>query len=213
MADVKLDNGPVVTVHCPNSGSMKGCSEPGRTVYLSRSDNPSRRLRYTWEMISMPTSLVGINTSIPNKLVAKSIVCGEIEPLSGYENLYREVHCGSNSRIDLMLERSDGARCFIEIKNCTLVESGCARFPDAVTHRGRKHLLELQQQVNMGNSSAVFFLIQRMDAHMFKPADHIDPDYGRELRRAFKAGVQVLAYDVSITLDHISLRSRLPCRL
>jgi len=213
MADVQLRNGHVVTAHCPNSGSMKGCSEPGRTVWLSRSNNPSRRLRYTWEMIEMPSSLVGVNTLVPNKLVAHSIITGQIPGLTGYESLYREVKCGLNSRLDLLLEKSSGQLCFVEVKNCTLVHDEVAYFPDAVTSRGLKHLVELQQQVRAGNRGVIFFLIQRMDAKALSPADQIDPAYGNELRIAFRNGVEVLAYDVSLDLEKIALNKSLSCML
>jgi len=213
MADVQLRNGHVVTAHCPNSGSMKGCSEPGRTVWLSRSNNPTRRLRYTWEMIETPSSLVGVNTSVPNKLVAHSIITGQIPELKGYESLYREVKCGLNSRLDLLLEKSSGQRCFIEVKNCTLVQDKVAYFPDAVTSRGLKHLVELQQQVKTGNRGVIFFLIQRMDAKLFSPADHIDPAYGKELRAAFRNGVEIVAYDVSLDFVKITLNKSLSCVL
>jgi sugar fermentation stimulation protein A len=212
-ADVKLRNGRVVTALCPNSGSMKSCSEPGRPVYLSRSDNPKRKLKYTWEMIDMPSSLVGINTHVPNRLVKESIVRDEIEELTGFEQVRSEVKYGENSRIDLLLEGPEERRCYIEIKNCTLIESGIACFPDAVTARGLKHLVELQNEVRRGNRSVNFFLIQRMDAVSFRPADHIDPAYGRELRKAVKNGVEILAYDVHIDLDGITLNRRLPCEL
>ena len=212
MADVKLRNGRVVTVFCPNSGSMKGCSEPGRTVYLSRSANPARRLRYTWEMIQMPSSLVGINTLVPNRLVKETILQGVLEPFLGYEKVFSEVPYGRNSRIDLLLEGPDSRRCYIEIKNCTLVEDRVAYFPDAVTSRGLKHLVELQNEVRRGHRAVCFYLIQRMDADHFAPADWIDPAYGKELRTAVRNGVELLAYDVELTLEHIVLNRRVPHR-
>jgi len=213
MADVKLRNGHVVTVFCPNSGSMKGCSEPGRTVYLSRSENTARRLRYTWEMIEMPSSLVGVNTIVPNRLVKESILQGSLEPFTGYERVRSEVPYGQNSRIDLLLEGPGSRRCFIEIKNCTLVENGVAYFPDAVTSRGLKHLVEQQNEVNRGHRAVIFYLIQRMDADFFEPADCIDPAYGKELRTAVRNGVELFAYDVKLTLESISLDRRVPHRL
>lgn len=161
----------------------------------------------------MPSSLVGVNTSVPNKLVAHSIITGQILELSGYERLYREVKSGLNSRLDLVLEKSFWERCFIEVKNCTLVQGEVAYFPDAVTSRGLKHLVELQGQVRDGNRGVIFFLIQRMDAKAFSPADQIDPAYGRELRTAFRNGVEILAYDVTVDLEKISLHNSLPCLL
>ncbi|MGB6064919.1 MAG: DNA/RNA nuclease SfsA [Desulfomonilaceae bacterium] len=213
LADIRLGNGQVVTAHCPNSGSMMGCSEPSRPVYISRSNNPKRRLAYTWEMIEMPSSLVGVNTLVPNRLVKQAIIEGRIEALTGYERVTSEVKCSPHSRLDLALDGSDGKRCFVEVKNCTLVENGVAYFPDAVTARGLKHLKELEEQVRLGNRGVIFFLIQRMDSTAFCPADHIDPAYGRELRSVISNGVEALAYDVHITLERITVNRHIPYEL
>jgi sugar fermentation stimulation protein A len=210
LADVKLADGSVVTAHCPNSGSMKACCEPGRPVYVSMSDNPKRKLKYTWELIRMPKSLVGVNTLVPNRLVHHEIRTGRIHQLSGYDAIRREVKVGNKSRIDLMLKNKDGKRCFVEIKNCTLVEENAAAFPDAVTERGLKHLLELRTRVRKGDRCVMFYLIQRMDAASFTPADHIDPAYGKTLRRVVEDGVEILAYDVKIDLKCIRIRNRIP---
>ncbi|MBW2116375.1 MAG: DNA/RNA nuclease SfsA [Deltaproteobacteria bacterium] len=212
MADVKLRNGHVVTAHCPNSGSMMECSEPGSKVYLSRHNNPKRKLKYTWEMIEMPSSLVGVNTMVPNRLVRASILAGKIPGLSGFGHVRPEVKYGENSRIDLLLEKGD-ERCFVEIKNCTLVTDSVACFPDAVTSRGLKHLKELQNQVRSGDRSVMFYLIQRMDAKLFRPADHIDPAYGKELRKAFKNGVEIMVYDVMLDSKGIRLNNAMPFEL
>ena len=212
MADVKLRNGHVITAHCPNSGSMLECSEPGRTVYLSRHNNPNRRLKYTWEIIDMRTSLVGVNTLVPNRLVKSSITAGKIQGLLGFERVRSEVKYGSNSRIDVLLENGE-SRCFVEVKNCTLVTDGVACFPDAVTSRGLKHLKELQQQVRLGDRSVMFFLVQRMDAKVFKPADDIDPAYGKELRKAVRNGVEIMVYDVCLDLKGIRLNCPLPYKI
>lgn len=213
MADVKLETGEVVTAHCPNSGSMRACSEPGRPVYLSYHDRPARKLKYTWEIIDMPTSLVGVNTQVPNRLVAESIAAGMITDLDGYDSISREVKTANRSRLDILLSRGDTDRCYVEVKNCTLVEDGVAYFPDAVTARGLKHLSELCALVSSGNRCAMFYLVQRMDAEIFQPADHIDPEYGRELRRVEALGVEIMVYDVHIDLKTISVNRRLPHKL
>lgn len=210
MADVKLKDGTIVTAHCPNSGSMKACCEPGRVVFLSISDNPKRKLKYTWELIRMPTSLVGVNTLVPNRLVYHTIRTGRIPQFYEYDTVVREVKVGTNSRIDLMLEKKDGKRCLVEVKNCTLVEEKIAAFPDAVTERGLKHLLELRKRVRKGDRCVMFYLIQRMDAEEFTPADRIDPAYGKTLRRVVEDGVEMLAYDVKIDLERIRIRNRIP---
>jgi sugar fermentation stimulation protein A len=213
LADVKLHDGRIVTAHCPNTGSMKGCSEPGRPVYLSFHDNPKRKLRYTWELIDMPDSLVGINTLIPNRLVFESIKAGVVPELSGYDHVEREVKTSEHTRIDLALTNANRQRCYVEIKNCTLVDDGVAFFPDAVTSRGLKHISELRSLVDSGCRCVMFYFIQRMDALVFRPADHIDPEYGRGLRDAGGHGVEIMAYDVAIDLAGIKLNRRLPYEL
>jgi len=210
LADVRLNNGDLVTAHCANSGTMKECSEPGRPVYLSFHDNPKRKLKYTWEMIKMPTSLVGVNTMVPNRLVKKSIEEGLVEQLKGYENVKAEVKVSDRSRLDLLLTKGEEEKCFVEIKNCTLVQDEHAYFPDAVTTRGRKHLVELQKLVKEGNRGIIFFLVQRMDAKAFSSADHIDPEYGKELRKAQNNGVEIIVYDVVIDLKRIVLGKKIP---
>jgi len=157
----------------------------------------------------MPTSLVGVNTMVPNRLVKAAILAGRIDRLTGYERVRSEVAYGTNSRIDLLLENGS-LRCFVEVKNCTLVTDGGASFPDAITTRGLKHLKELQAQVRSGDRSVMFYLIQRMDAGLFRPADHIDPAYGKELRRAIRNGVEVMAYDVAIDLKGIEINRKIP---
>jgi len=213
LADVRLETGESVTAHCPNTGSMKGCSEPGRMVYLSSHDNPKRKYKYTWELIAMPTSLVGVNTLVPNRLVFKSIDQKLIPELSEYNRIRREVKIGEHSRIDLMLTDGGPKCCYVEIKNCTLVSEGIARFPDAVTSRGLKHIIELENLAEAGHRCMMFYFIQRMDAQVFRPADHIDPEYGRALRLAVERGIEVLAYDVRIDLQGIELNKKIPCEL
>ena len=213
LADVRLKNGELVTAHCPNTGSMQGCSQPGRMVYLSVHNNPKRKYKHTWELIDMPASLVGVNTQVPNRLVFESIKTGQIPELSGYETIEREVRIGKHSRIDLMLTDSKDRRCYIEIKNCTLVTDGIAQFPDAVTTRGLKHIRELAKLNTAGFRTVMLYFIQRMDARVFRPADHIDADYGRELRRAVKKGLEIFAYDVLIDFDRIRIHHKIPCEL
>ena len=210
LADIQLADGSVVTAHCPNSGSIKECAEPGRKVYISYHDNPKRKLKYTWEMIDMPPSLTGVNTSIPNRLVFQSIKEERIDGLNGYDTIKSEASVESGSRLDLLLTNSKDEQCFIEVKNCTLVTDGEAYFPDAVTARGLKHLEVLEKLVSNGARCVMFYLIQRMDANVFKPADHIDPAYGQALRKAIKKGVEMMVYDVCIDLEKIKLGKPIP---
>ncbi len=161
----------------------------------------------------MPTSLVCVNTLLTNKLVRQAAMSGFIEALAGYDRVRAEVKCGEDSRLDLVLERSDTDRCFVEIKSCTLVKNGIASFPDAVTSRGLKHLKELQRQVNLGNRAVIFFLVQRTDSKVFRPADEIDAAYGSELRSAVKNGVEIHCYDVSLSLKRIAVKKTIPYEL
>ncbi len=210
LADVELDDGKQVTAHCPNSGTMIACCDPGRPVYLSYHDNPKRKLKYTWEMIKMPSSLVGVNTMVPNKLVKTSIEQELVNGLDGYDEVKAEVKVGDHSRLDLCLVKGKKEKCYVEIKNCTLVENQIASFPDAVTSRGLKHLVELQNLIKKGHRCVMFYLIQRMDAVSFQPADQIDPAYGKELRKAVQNGVEVYVYDTVIDLKQIVLNKKIP---
>ena len=213
LADIRLDNGDIITAHCPNSGSMKGCNVPGNPVLVSFQNSPSRKLKYTWELIQVNQKWVGINTGHPNKLVAEAISEGKISELLGYPIIKSEVKVGKNSRIDLMLE-NDREQCYVEIKNVTLLDGRVARFPDAVTERGQKHLRELMNLHDDGKRAVIFFVIQREDAASFAPADGIDPVYGELLRTGAGRGkIEVLAYQCRLTPQEITLSRKLPVEL
>lgn len=210
LADVELADGSIVTAHCPNSGRMTACSEPGRPVYLSVSNNPKRRLPYSWEIILMPQSPVGVNTLLPNRLVARGIKDGVIPGFSGYDTIRPEPRMEDGSRLDLLLAGPGRPDCCVEIKNSTLVEDGKALFPDAPTTRGAKHMRLLADLAGKRYRAVIFILIQRQDAQTFSPADSIDPAWGAEVRRAVSAGVELLAWDVRITTERISLNRPVP---
>lgn len=209
LADVELEDGTTVTVHCPNSGSMKGCAVPGSRVFLSTSTNPGRTYPFTWELVESDGFWAGINTALPNRLTRAAIEDGTVAELQGYQTIRPEVPYGEHSRIDLLLEGTPG-RCFVEVKNVTLVEGGRALFPDAVTTRGQKHLNELMRVVAEGDRGVIFFTVQRGDGHSVSPADLIDPEYGRLLRLAVESGVEALAYRALVTPQEIRLTERLP---
>ena len=210
LADVRLDSGETVTAHCPNSGRMIGCAEPGRPVYLSFHESPKRKLRYTWELIDMPPSLVGVNTLVPNRLLALAAANGMVPEFQGGVTVQTEVVVAPHTRLDLCLTDTQGRQTFVEVKNCTLVEEGRALFPDAVTVRGRKHLESLVELRRQGHRAVILYLVQRMDAECFSPADRIDPDYGRTLRQVLDKGVKALVYDAAIDLEGITLNRGLP---
>lgn len=208
LADVQLEDGKKITVLCPNTGSMKNCSEPGRPVRLSYHPDGGRKYSYTWEMIQMADSWVGVNTAIPNALVSMAVKYGMIPELMGFPNARREFSVGL-SRLDFLLEGPAG-KCFMEVKSVSLVENGMACFPDAVTERGLKHLEELMKIQKQGDRAVMLFLVQRSDGKIFKPADHIDPEYGQALRRAANAGVEVLVYRADVSPERIRWGELIP---
>jgi len=212
LADVRLPNGEIVTAHCTNTGSMLGCKDPGSVVYLSLSPNKARKLAYTWEMIQIKRTWIGINTMLPNHLVAEAIEAGAIPELHGYEVIRREVKVSAHSRLDLCLGGSNGC-CYVEVKNVTVSFNGAAAFPDAVSERATKHLKELIRLKRKGHRAAIVFVVQRGDCDHFRPADEIDPEYGRWLRRAVKAGVEALPYLAKVTPKGIVLTERIETRL
>lgn len=212
LADVALPDGRIVTAHSSNTGSMTGCSEPGSTVWLRDSGSPTRKYPLTWELVEAePGILVGINTHRANGLVREAIEHGTIEALGGYSTIRSEVRYGNeNSRIDLLLEANEKPNCWVEVKSVTLVENGIAYFPDAVSTRGAKHLRELAQMAARGDRAVIFFCVQRADAEALRPADHIDPLYGRMLREALKAGVEAIAYRAAVSPEEIRLSDQIP---
>ena len=212
LADVRLDDGTLVTAHCTNTGSMLGCKEPGSRVYLSDQSGRGRKLDYTWELIRVGRTLVGINTLAANRLAREGIETGVIRELQSYEGLRAEVPTRPGSRLDFLLERP-AEQCYVEVKNVTLVVDRVATFPDAVSERGTKHLKELMRLRRRGNRAVLLFVIQRAGCPSFRPADEIDPVYGRWLRRAVKAGVEVYPYGTRVTTRAISLKDPVPLHL
>ena len=208
LTDVELEDGTIVVAHCANSGSMESVKEPGSEVWLSPARNPDRKLRYTWELIRVGRSLVGINTGLPNYIVSEAIEKGRVPELAGYDSLRREVKYGKNSRIDILLEDDAKGLCYVEVKNTTMrrdLQGGPVEFPDAVTSRGTKHLIELSDMVRDGHRAVMFYLVQREDADSFVVADDIDPTYAKGLEAAMKAGVEVVCYACRLTPKSIDV--------
>ena len=211
LADVKLDDGSVVTAHCTNSGSMKSCLEDNARVYLTPVNDPKRKTKFTWEMIEINNQWVGINTGNPNLIAYESIKEGLIPELSGYDSVKREVKFG-NSRFDVMAENSKEV-CFVEVKNVTYKVGHRALFPDAVTTRGRKHLNTLVEVKESGRRAVMLYIIQRQDVNIFGPAEEIDPEYAKALRNAMNKGVEALAYQVIVSPEEITLGKKLPLEI
>lgn len=214
LADVELDSGELITAACPNTGSMLGCNMPGSRVWLSSSDSLTRKYRHTWELVEThPGVIIGINTNLPNRLVVEAIETKVIKELSGYREIKTEVRYGhENSRIDILLDgHGKKPPCYVEVKNVTAaVENGIALFPDAVSERGSKHLRELMAMVAEGFRAVLVFCVQRGDAQEVRPADGIDPVYGKTLRQALMSGVEVLAYRAAVSPQEIVLADKIP---
>jgi sugar fermentation stimulation protein A len=212
LADVELESGEIVTAHCPNTGSMRNCCDPGSRVWLLDSDNPKRKLRYTWELVEVEGQyLACINTNRANHLVKEAILDCRIPELAGYDELLTERPYGAeNSRIDLLLKREGTADCYVEVKNVTLLtEGGVGFFPDAVTARGQKHLRELISVVEEGNRAVLLFNVAHTGIQRIAPAWDIDFKYSSILQQAIELGVEVLAYRAAISPESITVYERI----
>ena len=218
MVDVTLADGRELTLHCPNTGSMKNCQPPGALVLYSDSGNPSRKYRHTLEAVQVAHGhWAGVNTTRTNALVAEAIAGRRIPGLKRFQALRREVRF-ADSRFDLVLDQADGHRTFIEVKNVTLGPSadepdhGVIAFPDAVTERGQKHLRTLMDVVRQGQRAVLFFCVQHSGARAARPADEVDPEYGRLLREAVAAGVQVMAWKTVMSAREFVLDRAIPVK-
>ena len=211
LADVELDDGSLVTAHTPNTGSMQQCALPGQQVLLSRSDNPKRKLAWSWELVLVNGHWVDINTHRANRVVEEALRTNLVPTLQNYT--VRPEFPFADSRIDFMLE-GQAEKVLVEVKNVTLCcQPGVACFPDAVTVRGQKHLRDLMLAKEQGWRAVIFFLVQRGDAQAFSPADEIDAEYGRLLREAAACGVEVLAFRTLVSPQAIRVDKPLPLKL
>ncbi len=211
LADIVTDKGEPLTLHCPNTGSMKNCCTPGHRVWYSDSGNPKRKYPYTWELVEVEAgAIAGINTHRANALVKEALESHAIPGLSNYSNIQTEVRYGAEkSRIDFLLSNGD-EQCFMEVKSVTLGEGPIGYFPDAVTTRGQKHLRELMSMVAAGHKAVLFFCVQHTGVEQVQPADQIDPEYGRLLREAVAAGVQVMAWQWQLDAGFATIKRPLP---
>jgi sugar fermentation stimulation protein A len=215
MADVKLPNGEIITVHCPNSGSMKTLLTPNVPCAIHDSQNPKRKLRYTLTLLGLSKNHWAlVDTQRPNAMVEEAINNGTISELSGYETLRREVKYGKeNSRIDILLESPNREPCYVEVKNNTMLSEHHKErsdFPDAVTTRGAKHLRELMEMKEAGYRAVLIFTVNRSDVISCGIASYIDPTYGQLLQDAMDKGVEVLAYRSQLGMTEIKLDRSLP---
>lgn len=210
LADVRFDDGEEVTAHIANPGAMTGLAEPGLEVWLSPARNPARKLKWSWELARIDERLVGVNTAWPNAIVTEAIEAGAIAALSGYATLRREVKYGENSRVDILLGDEGRPDCYVEVKNVHLKRARGAEFPDAVTKRGTKHLVELSAMVAAGHRAVMVYLVQREDCDDFRLAGDIDPTYAKAFAAALDAGIEALCYACQLSIEAITLDRPLP---
>lgn len=219
LADVSLADGSTMTIHCPNTGSMRNCNTPGSRVWYSTSDSKTRKYPHTFEMIEVDDgSLAGINTARANALVREAITTALVPSLAGYDALRQEVKYGNeNSRIDFLLRGhpgDPGRDCYVEVKNVTLgMGQGLGLFPDAVSTRGTKHLRELMHIVDQGQRAVLFFCVQHTGIERVAPATDIDPEYSATLVEAARAGVEIMAWQAVMSASEIRLAREVPVDL
>jgi sugar fermentation stimulation protein A len=202
LADVELEGGPLVTAHCTNTGTMATCWEPGDLVLLEPSPKPERKLKYTWLACRRGEAWVGVETGMPNRVVAEAARRDLLPGLPGLSQVRTEQKYGDeHSRVDVLAQDGQGRLVYIEVKNTTLRVGAQARFPDAVSLRAAKHLRELRAMVRLGHRAAIVFFVQRSDVASFDAAREIDPAYARELDLAAASGVEILPLDGAIRAE------------
>ena len=207
-ADIKYEN-KIITAHCPNSGSMMGLLGKSNKVWFSISDNPNRKLKYTLEMIEVKNKKVGINTLLTNKIVLEALKHKKINSLNKFNHIKTESKFSDGTRFDFLLS-NDKEKCFLEVKNVTLLrENKIAEFPDAITSRGTKHLNELCNAKKKGYQSYILYLIQRENCNSFKIAKDIDEEYKIAFSKALKSGVKILCYDCKLNSEEIKLNKQI----
>ena len=211
-ADVRLEDGEVVTTHCPNPGAMLGLNLPGLPVLVSPAAGAGRKLAWTLELVEADGGWVGVNTQRPNAIVEEALAAGLIPELAGYGSLRREVRYGAASRIDFLLDDPERPPCWLEVKSVTLSrEPGLAEWPDCVSRRASAQLGELVGLVERGARAVVLFAVQRAAAR-FATATDLDPAYASGLLKAAEAGVEVLCYGCDVTPEAVRVAQRVPWR-
>ena len=212
-ADVVLDDGREVTAHCPNTGRMTSCLQPGCHVQVSHSDNPRRKLQWTLERTDVGGGWIGVHTGRVNQVIAEAVTSGAIPTLAGYQQVTPEVavaHDGQRARIDLVLSGAGQQEAWVEVKNATLLQGSEVCFPDAPTARGLKHLDVLATQLEQGRRAVLVFAINRPEGCCFVPADEVDPQYGKRLRQVVALGVEVVAPQLVHQSQSIEVSGELP---
>lgn len=212
LADILLEDGQEVIAHCANPGAMTGLDGKGLRVWLEPNDDPKKKLDYGWRLLELPGGAwVGIDTSVPNRVIRESLEAGQISELAAYSNVRPEVKYGQASRVDFLLTEPGLPDAYVEVKNVHLSrEPGWAEFPDSPTARGTKHLNELAAMKQQGARAVMLYLVQRDDCERFRLAGDVDPKYAAAFKAATSAGVEVLCYDTFIDTTEVTLRRPLP---
>ena len=206
--DIKYQNKRIIA-HCPNSGSMMGLLKEGNQVWFSKTDDPKRKLKYTLQIVSINKSLVGTNTHLTNKIVLEALKNKKIEDLNKFNNIKNKVKFSDNTRFDFLITNKK-EKCYLEVKNVTLVrKKGIAEFPDSITSRGTKHLIELINAKKKGYKAYILYLIQRDDCKNFKIASDIDKIYKNSFDMALKSGVKMLCYDCKLNNEEIIINNQI----
>jgi sugar fermentation stimulation protein A len=209
-ADLVLDDGQEITAHCPNPGAMLGVRDAGQGAWVSWSDDPKRKLAYTLQLVEQGNALVGINTLLPNRLVAEPLAADAIPELSGYAAIKPEVKYAEASRVDFLLTHPDRPPCWLEVKNCHFSRTpGLAEFPDCKAQRSTRHLEDLTAQVREGHRAVVLFVVQREDCEIFSACAELDPQFAAGLDAAEQAGVEVLVYACEMGTASVRIARRI----
>jgi sugar fermentation stimulation protein A len=213
MAEVKLRNGDEITAHCAHAGSMLGCSEPGSKVLVSENNDPRRKLRHQLEIVFAGRTPVCIHTARSVSVISEAIMAGKISELAGYATIRREANSVHAPKADLALEGNGLRTCYLHVKNVTMAENKVAYYPDAVSPTEGERLTELTDLIREGFRAVAIFVAQRGDVDTFRPADHIDPDFGQTFRDAVARGVEVLCFRAEVTRKGIELGDKIPVEM
>jgi sugar fermentation stimulation protein A len=209
-ADMVLDDGREITAHCPNPGAMLGVNLPGQGAWVSWSDDPKRKLPWTLQLVEANGGLVGVNTMLPNRLVAEALATGAIPELAGYATVRPEVKYAEASRVDFLLTHPDRPPCWLEVKNVHLSRTpGLAEFPDCVAARSTRHLGDLEAMVAQGDRAVVLFVVQRVDCDRFAPASDCDPAFAKALERVVANGVELYVHACDVDVMGIKIARRI----
>lgn len=212
LVDIRLDDGQEVTAHCANPGAMLGLKTPSLRIWVEPNNDPKKKLKYGWRLVELPGGhWVGIDTSVPNKVVGEALRSCQITEVANYSKIRAEVPYGTRSRVDFLAQADGLPDAYIEVKNVHLLREGdWAEFPDSVTVRGAKHLAELADAARQGHRAIMLYLVQRTDCARLKLAADLDPAYARAACEAQAAGVEMLAYGTQINPEGVTLGQSIP---